>query len=255
VIEETSLPDRRDGFEPAALTGAPGRSNALDCSSPVSRFHSTISTVLIDRDCLFARGFEVLLQQASAGGVRVMGHTASRSEALKLVRRHRPDVIVVGLSQPWSDGTTVVEDLKRIHPDRPLLVLTPKGDLDGPLASLRAKVDGVFDTTVTPETLFAAMQAITAGRRVIGLAVLEAMLEGAVRRPHERMRHMTSDDRQLWRLMSSGHSTEELSRILAVSQRTVKRRVASLLRRLRVRNRLQAAALAGRCGLLETGDE
>lgn len=62
---------------------------------------------------------------------------------------------------------------------------------------------------------------------------------------------MSDDERKLWRLVADGLDTADISRALMVSERTAKRRVSCLLNKLRVTSRLQAAALAGRCGLLD----
>jgi DNA-binding NarL/FixJ family response regulator len=68
----------------------------------------------------------------------------------------------------------------------------------------------------------------------------------------ERVGCLSAEERTLWRLIADGLDTTEISHALLVSDRTAKRRVSALLHKLRVTSRLQAAALAGRCGLLDT---
>jgi DNA-binding NarL/FixJ family response regulator len=127
------------------------------------------------------------------------------------------------------------------------------GDTDtaGAVAALRAGADGLFDTTAPPETLLAPLRATAAGMSVVPPAVMAALVDAPARHDRERVGCLTTEERQLWRLVADGLDTAEISSVLYVSERTAKRRVSSLLNKLRVNSRLQAAALAGRCGLLD----
>jgi DNA-binding NarL/FixJ family response regulator len=87
---------------------------------------------------------------------------------------------------------------------------------------------------------------------VVPPAVMAALVDGPARRDRERLGCLSTEEQRLWRLVADGMDTTEISQALLVSERTAKRRVSALLLKLRVGSRLQAAALAGRCGLLDT---
>ena len=125
-------------------------------------------------------------------------------------------------------------------------------DTNGAVAALRAGADGLFDTTAPPESLLAPLRATAAGMSVVPPAVMAALVDAPARRDRERVGCLSAEERTLWRLVADGLDTCEISRTLMVSERTAKRRVSALLLKLRVSSRLQAAALAGRCGLLDT---
>ena len=84
-----------------------------------------------------------------------------------------------------------------------------------------------------------------------GVADRIELIIGPARRDRERVGGLSAEEQKLWRLVADGLDTTEISRALLVSERTAKRRVSALLHKLRVASRLQAAALAGRCGLLD----
>ena len=75
-----------------------------------------VTVVVVDRDLLFSRGLELLLERVSGGAVRVVGHAADGCSAVDVVRRQRPDVAIVGLSLPAPGALPVIRDIKRLHP-------------------------------------------------------------------------------------------------------------------------------------------
>jgi len=218
-----------------------------------------VTVVIVDRDVLFSRGLELLLERVSGGAVRGVGHSSDGCGAVELVRRQRPAVAIIGLSLPPPGPLPVIRELKRLYPWVRIVAVGGPGagagggdaDTDGAVAALRAGADGLFDTTAPPETLLAPLRATAAGMSVVPPAVMSALVDAPARRDRERVGGLSPDDRHLWRLVAEGLDTTEIARTLMVSERTAKRRVSALLLRLRVGSRLQAAALAGRCGLLD----
>ena len=209
-----------------------------------------VSVVIIDRDLLLSRGLELLLERVSGGAVRVVGHSSDGCSAIELVRRQRPDVAIVGLTLPAPGALAVIRDVKRLYPWVRIVAI---GDTDtaGAVAALRAGADGLFDTTAPPETLLAPLRATAAGMSVVPPAVLAALVDGPARRDRERISVLGAEERHLWKLVADDSGTSEICDTLHVSERTAKRRVSVLLTKLGVSSRLQAAALAGRCGLLD----
>ena len=235
----------------------------MTLTAPLPAFHeesiTDVTVVIVDRDLLFARGLELLLDRVSGGTVRVVGHTSDGCSAVELVRRQQPEVVIVGLSMPEPGALPVIRELKRLYPWVRVIAVggagagTGGGDTDtnAAVAALRAGADGLFDTSAPPETLLAPLRATAAGMSVVPPAVMAALVDAPARRDYERVGCLSGEERQLWRLVADGLDTTEISQALHVSERTAKRRVSVLLNKLRVSSRLQAAALAGRCGLLD----
>jgi len=219
-----------------------------------------VTVVVIDRDLLFSRGLELLLERVSGGAVRVVGHTSDGCGAVELVRRQRPDVAIVGLSLPAPGPLPVIRDLKRLYPSVRVIAMGGPGagaggsdaDTNGAVAALRTGANGLLTTYAATGTLLAPLRATAAGMSVVPPAVMAALVDAPARRDRERIGCLSAEERGLWRLVADGLDTTDIARTLLVSERTAKRRVSALLLKLRVTSRLQAAALAGRCGLLDT---
>jgi two-component system nitrate/nitrite response regulator NarL len=238
----------------------------MTLTAPLPPLHeesmTDVTVVIIDRDLLFSRGLELLLERVSGGAVRVIGHTSEGCSAVELVRRQQPDVAIVGLSLPAPGGLAVIRDLKRCYPWVRVIAMGGPGagsgggdtDTAGAVAALRAGADGLFDTTAPPETLLAPLRATAAGMAVVPPAVMAALVDAPARRDRERVGCLSAEEQQLWRLVADGLDTAEICGALHLSERTAKRRVSVLLNKLHVSSRLQAAALAGRCGLLDSDD-
>jgi DNA-binding NarL/FixJ family response regulator len=118
------------------------------------------------------------------------------------------------------------------------------------LAALRSGAEGYLPKTSEPEDLLPPLLAVLDGWAVLPAALLGGLLQTV--HPARPVRaHLDAEERRLLRLIASGRSTVEIGIELHVSERTVKRQTAALLRKLRVNTRTEAAALAGHAGLLD----
>ena len=210
-----------------------------------------VDIVLIDDHPLFTRGLELLLGTAAAGRVRLVGSTADAAMALDLVRRHRPDVAILDLAMPPPGGHAAIRAVKRSHPSVRILALSGLTDEADRLQALRDGADGFLPKTSDPEDLLHPLLALVDGYSVLPAELLRALLHASDRPGGDLVDDLDEDDRRLWAAIARGDSTEDIAERWIVSQRTAKRMVAALLRKIGARNRIHAAALAGRSGLLD----
>ncbi|QYN38178.1 response regulator transcription factor [Pseudonocardia sp. DSM 110487] len=191
--------------------------------------------LIVDQQPLFRRGLEEALPAASDGGVRVVAGTDRADSAAMLVRRHQPDVVIVDLELDTPGPLAALAAIRRAQPRLPVLALTRH--VQGVLEFLGAGASGVLLRTRSPAGLVPSLLAAT----------------GAATRPAPQRTgpQLTGKERHVWTLIAGGASTAQIARALHVSERTVKRLTAGLLRTLGVANRTEAAALAGRAGLLD----
>ena len=213
-----------------------------------------VDVVVIDDHPLFSRGLSLLLPGLSRGQVRVVGTTDDASAAAALVRRHHADVAVVDLHMPPPGGTRAIAAIRRADPMVRVVALSGLAEADAALEALRAGASAFLPKTADPELLVRPLLAVLDGWSVIPEALLRQLLADA--RPSEDQgvaERLTADERRLWRLIADGASTVDIATTLHVSERTTKRLVAHLLRRLDVTTRVEAAALAGRVGLRAEG--
>ncbi|WP_254920528.1 response regulator [Blastococcus mobilis] len=209
-----------------------------------------VDVVVIDDHPLFSRGLGLLLPGLSGGRVRVVGTTEDASAAAALVRRHHADVAVVDLHMPPPGGTRAIAAVRRADPLVRVVALSGLGEADAALEALRAGAAAFLPKTADPEMLVRPLLAVLDGWSVVPEALLRRLLADARPTGDQGIaERLTADERRLWRLIADGASTVEIATTLHVSERTTKRLVAHLLRRLDVATRVEAAALAGRVGL------
>ena len=205
---------------------------------------------LVDDGGPFGHGVEQTIERVSGGAVTVVGRTDDHRAAVELVRRRRPQVVLVDLALGPA-GTAALRDLHRSTPVTRVVAVADEADVALVSATFRAGAHGLLLKATTPGDLVAPLLAAASGHCVLPAALLPLLVGTAVARRPELLDVLTPEDRQLWRMVADGVETMQIAETLFVSERTAKRMVALLLRRLGVANRIQAAGLAGQSGLLD----
>jgi two-component system nitrate/nitrite response regulator NarL len=233
----------------AATTPTVG-GDVADDAAAVSWRGSPVDVVVVDDHPLFSRGLALLLHGVSDGRIRVVGTTDDASAAAALVRRQHADVALVDLHMPPPGGARAIAAIRRADPMVRVVALSGLAEADAALEALRAGAAGFLPKTADPEALVRPLLAVLDGWSVVPELLLRELLDASAPTGDEGVvARLTSDERRLWRLVADGASTVDIATTLHVSERTGKRLVANLLRRLGVATRVEAAALAGRVGL------
>jgi two-component system, NarL family, nitrate/nitrite response regulator NarL len=210
-----------------------------------------VRLALVDDGGQFGRGVEEMIEGASGGAITVVGRTDDHRAAVDLVRKRRPEVVLLDLGLGPA-GMTALRELHRSTPVTRVVAVADEVDVNLVSTTFRAGAHGVLLKSTTPADLVAPLLAAASGHCVLPAALLPSLVGTAVARRPELLDTLTPEDRQLWRMVADGVETMQIAETLFVSERTAKRMVALLLRRLGVSNRIQAAALAGQAGLLDS---
>lgn len=215
-----------------------------------------VRVLVVDRQPLFSRGLELLLPAVSDDRVHVCASTDAADGAAVLARRHRPDLALVDLELAPPGGIRAIAAIRRVEPRLPVVAMTAAdGDHGLALAfdALQAGARSLLVKAQEPEDLLAPLLAAAEGWAVVPVELLRRLSAGAPR-PARLLDRLSAEERRLWALIARGAGTAQIALALHVSERTVKRLTATLLRRLGVATRTEAAALAGRSGLLDGPD-
>ncbi|GAA3953619.1 response regulator [Actinoplanes auranticolor] len=208
-----------------------------------------IRVIVVDDHPLFVRGLELLLPEVSGGRAEVVAATGDAASAASLVRRTVPDLVLVDLHMPPPGGVRAIAAIRRSSPRVRIVAMSGDEDPAPALEALRAGAEGFLPKTSEVADVLQPLLSI-----LDGWAVLPAELLGALLGPGRGNRPAPVDldapERQLLQLIAAGATTTEIALQLHVSERTVKRLTATLLRKLRVSSRTEAAALAGSAGIL-----
>jgi len=206
---------------------------------------------VVDDHDLFRRGLRELLEEQ---GIRVIGEASNGADGIALAVRSRPDVVVMDLNLPRKSGTEATRELVATMPDARVLVLTVEAGGRTVLDALIAGACGYLLKDATIEEIAAGVRAAAAGESLVSPRVNHHVLERL--RGHAGAAVGTGDetplsDRELeiLRLVAKGCDNDEIAEQLFLSPRTVKNHVSSILAKLEMDNRVQAAVYAVRKGI------
>lgn len=210
---------------------------------------ATIRVVVVDDHPVVREGLRSFL--GSRDGIEVVGEAGDVEEAVRTTRRERPDVVVLDLVLPGGGGIAALPRLRALDPAPRVLVLTSFGGDDQALAAVRAGAAGWLGKDVPPAELEAAIRTVHRGGSVLDPAVADRVLGGLGADGTGGLDRLTPREREVLALLGRGLSNQELARTLYVAEKTVKTHVSSILAKLHLSDRTQAALFAVRHGLVD----
>jgi DNA-binding NarL/FixJ family response regulator len=208
--------------------------------------HDPRTVVVVDDHAVFVGGLVRLLGDR---GVTVLGTAATGEEALGLVGRVRPDVVLMDLSLPGMSGVEATRRITASNPGVCVVVLTAIAEEATLMDAIQAGAVGYLLKDAAVDEIVAAVDAATTGRSLVAPELVRTLLQ-RIRKEHPVVEGphppLTDREREVLGLLVEGYDNAEIARRLYISQNTVKNHVAAILVKLEVDNRLQAAVRAVR---------
>ena len=201
-----------------------------------------IEVLIVDDHPVVRRGLRVLLEVQD--GIEVTGEAGDGPAALALAAEHKPDVILLDLKLPGLDGLAVLAELKQHDQKAKILVLTSVTDPVAAGRAMREGAAGVLYKDVDPDALVRAIRAVHDGHLLLAPGAAGTLLRSATWSPG--LDALTAREREVLAELAQGRSNREIARALNVSEKTVKAHVSSVLAKLGVQDRTQAALFAVR---------
>jgi two-component system response regulator DevR len=187
-------------------------------------------------------------------GLEVVGAAATGAEALEYVAARLPDVVLLDLRLPDMSGVRVCQAMRSRYPRTRVVVFTSYSDEEALISSLLAGASGYVLKGVGCRELVQGIHLVAEGGSWLdpGLtdAVLRRLRGGAARSNDLDDIVLTQRERDIWSLIAQGQTNKEIAKALGLSQKTVRNYVSSLLAKLKVSNRAEAAAHAVRENLV-----
>lgn len=199
-----------------------------------------IRLLIVDDQQLLRRGLRMLLE--TTDGIEVVGEAADGREALAMVPRCEPDVVLTDARMPGMDGMTLIGELAKAHPGLPALMLTTFDDEGIVRGAIGAGAAGFLLKDVSTDRLAEAVAEVAAGGLVIDPRVARIALSGESRRD-DPLAILTRTERTVAELVAAGKTNAEIAAELVLAEGTIKNHVSNLLRKLDQRDRT-ALALA-----------
>ncbi len=202
-----------------------------------------ISVLIVDDHPVVRQGLRVLLEVQD--GIEVAGEADDGDTALALAAARAPDVILLDLKLPGRDGIAVLTELKARDSAARVLVLTSATDPASASLAMRSGAAGVVYKDVDPDALVRAVRSVHDGHLLLAPGAAGPLVRSA-RAAWGGMDALTTREREVLAELAQGRSNREIARALGVAEKTVKAHVSSVLAKLGVQDRTQAALLAVR---------
>jgi DNA-binding NarL/FixJ family response regulator len=209
-----------------------------------------IRVMLVDDHEMVREGLMAMLQPER--DIEVVAQTGLGAAVADLVEATKPDIVLLDARLPDISGVEVCRRLGVSHPGVSVVILTTYTDPDLVEECIQAGARGYVVKDVEQFSLKESIRAVYRGQAVLAPQVAGQVIEQARTRPQARSRRAELSESQvaILRLISRGHSNREIAAEVHLSENTVKSHVQEIFRKLGVRNRVEAAILAGKSGWL-----
>lgn len=208
----------------------------------------TIRVLLVDDHAIMRHGLRAILE--ADGGFTVVGEADSVSSAKVAAVKHRPHVALIGARLPDGSGVEVVHHLHSEAPQVRALMLSSSDDEDTILDAFAAGVSGYVLNQIDPADLVTGVRDVAEGKSLVAPEIAARMME-RMRRQHEPdsrelLSNLSPQEMRILELIGDGMTNREIGERLFLSEKTIKNNVTSLLSKLNVQRRMQAATLLSR---------
>lgn len=207
-----------------------------------------IRVLLVDDHQVVRRGLRTFLEVQD--DIEVVGEAADGAEGVARAEELRPDVVLMDVKMPGTDGIEALRKLRELANPAKVLIVTSFTEQRTVVPALRAGASGYVYKDVDPDALAGAIRSVHAGHVLLQPEVAGALLsQDDPQQGTGRGSTLTEREREVLALIADGRSNREIARALVLSEKTVKTHVSNILMKLDLADRTQAALWAVRHGV------
>lgn len=218
-----------------------------------------IRVLLADDETMMRAGARAIL--SADPQIEIVAEAANGREAVELVRRHRPDVALLDIQMPQLNGLDATSAILRSNPGTSVIIFTTFSNDDYISRALSEGASGFLLKSGDPRDLIAGVHAVADGAAYLSPEAAHHVIRGLspsrmsrVSAARERIDRLSTREQEVLTLLGAGLSNAQIARRLHLVEGTIKTHVSSILARLAVSNRVQAAIIAYEAGLIESAD-
>ena len=187
--------------------------------------------------------------------IEVVGEAANGREALEVVRKLMPDVVLMDIAMPIMGGLEATRRIHKEFPETKVLALTQYDDREYVFPVIGAGARGFISKTAASSELASGIRAVYRGDSFLSPSVARLLVgdyqRGAsVRQTHDPYERLTDREREILKLLAEGYTTQEIAKMLAVSPKTVEGHKTNLMAKLDIHNRIDLVKYALRKGII-----
>lgn len=212
----------------------------------------TIKVLLVDDHKIVRQGVRAYLH--TLADIQVIAEAESGSAALAAVEQHQPDVVLMDLEMPGElDGIAATRQIRRLRPETQVIVVTSHHQDEYIFPAVRAGAISYLLKDVEPEELADAIRKASSGEAVLDSRVAARIiqeLQGIRRDEVNPFTELSEREFEVLRLIAAGKSNREIAETLVIGESTVKTHIGSILRKLHLDDRTQAAVYAWQQGIV-----
>ncbi len=210
-----------------------------------------ISVLIVDDHEIVRSGLRMTIQ--GEADLELVGETANGNEAIRAAQTLQPDVILMDVKMPEKDGIAATAIIHAAQPEIAILILTSFGDDPELFAALQAGAAGYLLKDISGDDLAEAIRGAAAGKPQLHPSVARRLMT-QMPQPGNPFGELTPREVDVLRCLARGMSNREIAESLIVAESTIKGYVSTILSKLHISDRTQAALLAVRYGLVESDE-
>jgi DNA-binding NarL/FixJ family response regulator len=210
---------------------------------------SVLRLLVVDDHEVVRQGLVALLDRRD--GFQVVAEAGTVAEAVEQARRHQPDLVIMDVRLPDGSGIEACRDIRAEFPSTRVVMLTSYPDEEAVLSAIVAGANGYLLKQIRARDLVAALEAVGRGESLLDPAVTEKVLDRIRRiasgsQEADELSQLTGQERKILLLVAEGMTNKEIAAKIFLSDKTVKNYVSSILAKLNLERRAQAAAFVAK---------
>jgi DNA-binding NarL/FixJ family response regulator len=212
-----------------------------------------IRVLVVDDHTIVRDGICALL--GLAGDMEVIGEAANGREALEMVRKLMPDVVLMDVAMPVMGGLEATRRIRKEFPKVKVLALTQYDDKEYVFPVLEAGACGFISKTAASSELASGIRSVHRGDSFLSPSVAKFLVEdyqqvAGIRASHDPYEQLTDREKEMLKLLAEGHTTQQIADMLVISPKTVEGHKTNLMAKLDIHNRTELVKYALRKGII-----
>ncbi|MCF7875795.1 response regulator transcription factor [Candidatus Bipolaricaulota bacterium] len=213
------------------------------------------SVILAEDHAIVRKGLRSLLKEEE--GIKIEGEAENGREALELVEKYRPEIVIMDITMPGLNGIEATKLINERYPETKVLVLTRHSKEEYVFEALKAGASGYIVKEDLPEELTSAVRTVTKGNRYFSPSITTKIVDKLLEEDGGETENLgksplTSREREVLQLIAEGNTNREIAEILTVSKKTVGTHRSNLMEKLDIHNVADLTKYAIEAGIIET---